>query len=86
MGSLSAPIVTPPERKFLYSLQCVVTVTSRGQVRRRFTIDCVYHIALDELVATVNALPYPDAQDNLKIMIEGKRLRDISDLPLDLAI
>lgn len=49
-------------------------------------IDCVYHVALDELVATVNALPYPDAQDNLKVMIDGRRLRDISDLPLDLAI
>jgi hypothetical protein len=49
-------------------------------------IDCVYHIALDELVATVNTLQYDDARDSLKIMIEGRRLRDISDLPLDLAI
>src|SRR5215472_8968292 len=46
-------------------------------------IDCVYHIALDELIETVNALDYPDARDTLMIMIRGKRLRDISDLPLD---
>lgn len=49
-------------------------------------IDCVYHIAMDELVDTVNALDYEDARDTLKILIEGKRLRDISDLPLDLTV
>jgi len=50
-------------------------------------IDCVYHIALDELVATVNSLQHlEDARDTLQVMIKGKRLRDISDLPLDLTI
>jgi hypothetical protein len=50
-------------------------------------IDCVYHIALDELVATVSSLRHlEDARDTLRVMIEGKRLRDISDLPLDLTI
>ena len=49
-------------------------------------IDCVYHFALYELQATVKALGLRDAVDLLAIMINGNRLRDISDLPLDLAI
>lgn len=48
-------------------------------------IDCVYHIALDELVETVDALGYEDSRELLNTMIEGKRLRDIADLPFDLA-
>ena len=47
-------------------------------------IDCVYHFALDELQEAVKELKYDE--DLLTAMIEGKRLRDISDLPLDLAI
>ncbi len=49
-------------------------------------IDCVYHFALPELSQTLNELNYPDAKELLNIMIEGKRLKDISDLPLDLAV
>jgi hypothetical protein len=49
-------------------------------------IDCVYHFALYELQATVKALGMDDATDMLAIMVNGKRLKDISDLPLDLAI
>ncbi len=49
-------------------------------------IDCAYHFALEELVETVRDLGFADAQDMLDTMIEGKRLRDIADLPLDLAI
>lgn len=49
-------------------------------------IDCVYHFALHELQATVSALGLSDAQDLLDIMVSGKRLKDISDLPLDLAV
>jgi hypothetical protein len=49
-------------------------------------IDCVYHFALYELQATVKALGMEDAQDLLNVMIKGKRLKDISDLPLDLAV
>lgn len=48
-------------------------------------IDCVYHFALPELYDTVVELGKDDARESLDIMIEGKRLRDISDLPLDLA-
>lgn len=49
-------------------------------------IDCVYHFALNELVASVKAINAEDAEELLNIMIDGKRLKDISDLPLDLAI
>jgi hypothetical protein len=49
-------------------------------------IDCVYHFALHELQATVKALGMEDAADLLAVMVNGKRLKDISDLPLDLAI
>jgi len=49
-------------------------------------IDCVYHFALPELVATVDELGFEDAAEMLTTMINGKRLRDISDLPLDLVI
>lgn len=48
-------------------------------------IDCVYHFALDELLQAVESANAEDALEMLKIMIEGKRLKDISDLPLDLA-
>ena len=49
-------------------------------------IDCVYHFALYELQATVKALGMHDAEDMLAVMVGGKRLKDISDLPLDLAV
>jgi len=49
-------------------------------------IDCVYHFALPELIEAVKQLGYNDAEDMLQTMVDGKRLRDISDLPLDLVI
>ena len=49
-------------------------------------IDCLYHIALPELERAVNSLDHPDAQDLLGTMLVGRRIRDISDLPLDLAV
>jgi hypothetical protein len=48
-------------------------------------IDCTYHAALNELLQATSDLGYDDAEDTLNILIEGRRLRDISDLPLDLA-
>ena len=48
-------------------------------------IDCVYHFALPELVAAVAAAGRDDVIELLDMMIEGRRLKDISDLPLDLA-
>lgn len=49
-------------------------------------IDCLYHFALYELVDAVKEIGAEDAMETLNILIEGKRLKDISDLPLDLAI
>lgn len=49
-------------------------------------IDCVYHFALYELQETLKKLEMEDAEDLLSTMVDGKRLKDISDLPLDLAI
>jgi hypothetical protein len=49
-------------------------------------IDCVYHFALYELQKTVESLGKDDAADLLAVMVDGKRLKDISDLPLDLAV
>ncbi|KYP80109.1 NgoMIV family type II restriction endonuclease [Ferroacidibacillus organovorans] len=49
-------------------------------------IDCVYHFALHELKASVEAANADDALEMLNIMVDGKRLKDISDLPLDLTL
>ncbi|MDL2291030.1 NgoMIV family type II restriction endonuclease [Desulfovibrio sp. OttesenSCG-928-F20] len=49
-------------------------------------IDCVYHFALTELIKSVEDAKEESALDMLNIMIDGKRLKDISDLPLDLAV
>jgi hypothetical protein len=49
-------------------------------------LDCVYHFALPELVAAVNDSNNTEARDLLETLILGKRLKDISDLPLDLAV
>jgi hypothetical protein len=49
-------------------------------------IDCVYHFALPELVRAVEQEGHGDATESLRMMIEGRRLKDISDLPLDLAV
>jgi hypothetical protein len=49
-------------------------------------IDCVYHFALPELESTVKELNDEEAWNILRIMMDGKRLRDVSDLPLDLAV
>lgn len=49
-------------------------------------IDCVYHFALYELQDTLKHLDREDAADMLAVMVNGNRLKDISDLPLDLAV
>jgi hypothetical protein len=48
-------------------------------------LDCVYHFALPELQAAVEEAGSLEQKDMLLGMIQGRRLRDISDLPLDLA-
>lgn len=55
-------------------------------------IDCIYHGALLELIesaddaATNHGGPWVATRDRLNRMVDGSRLRDISDLPLDLLI
>ncbi len=49
-------------------------------------IDCTYHFALYELQTAIDSTGNSEAIDLLSTMVEGKRLKDISDLPLDLAI
>lgn len=48
-------------------------------------IDCVYHFALPELL-DVLAAQHRELLDLVQTLIEGDRLRDIADLPLDLLI
>jgi hypothetical protein len=49
-------------------------------------LDCVYHFALPELKSAIEDIQNIDQLDLMLSMIEGRRLRDISDLPFDLAI
>lgn len=49
-------------------------------------IDCVYHFALYELMEAIKHIHAEDAEEMLHVLIDGKRLKDISDLPFDLAI
>jgi len=48
-------------------------------------IDCVYHFALYELREALVDIENETALELLDTMVNGKRLKDISDLPLDLA-
>lgn len=49
-------------------------------------IDCMYHFALYELIRAVKEVGSEDTNDLLDTLVKGKRLKDISDLPLDLAV
>ena len=49
-------------------------------------IDCLYHFALYELMEAVHEYGADDAENLLSTLIDGKRLKDISDLPLDLSV
>ena len=51
-------------------------------------LDCVYHFALQELIESVREYGKDGREDVVELldaMVNGKRLKDISDLPLDLA-
>jgi hypothetical protein len=48
-------------------------------------VDCTYHAALNELMLGSADSDFADAHDLLQTLVNGRRLRDISDLPLDLA-
>jgi hypothetical protein len=74
----------------------IVAITAEPMPKRIASIaqgtsdlDCVYHIALPELRAAVAESMEgrrSEQDQDLEMLIAGKRLRDISDLPLDLAI
>ena len=49
-------------------------------------IDCVYHFALYELIESIKECCAEDSMEMLNILVSGKRLKDISDLPLDLSV
>ena len=51
-------------------------------------LDCVYHFALYELLDAVRDYASNGREDiveQLEMLVNGKRLKDISDLPLDLS-
>ncbi len=49
-------------------------------------IDCVYHFALHELIEAAKEHGNEAVTETLEIMVEGRRLRDIADLPFDLVV
>jgi hypothetical protein len=49
-------------------------------------LDCVYHFTVPELRDAVEKTGGEDQLEMLLGMIDGRRVRDISDLPFDLAI
>lgn len=49
-------------------------------------IDCVYHFALDELLVAVGSVNNDEATALVHMMVDARRLKDIADLPLDLAV
>jgi len=49
-------------------------------------LDCVYHMALYELGDALNRVADESQLDMFDTLVQGRRLRDISDLPLDLSI
>ena len=49
-------------------------------------LDCVYHMALYELGESVEKVGDETLSEMFNLLVDGKRLRDISDLPFDLAI
>ncbi len=48
-------------------------------------LDCVYHFALPELQEAVEQAQNEAQMEMLRTLVDGGRLRDISDLPFDLA-
>lgn len=47
-------------------------------------IDCVYHFALPELLTAAKESENVATIEMMEMLVQGKRLRDISDLPFDL--
>jgi len=71
----------------------IIAVTAEPMPTRLITlalgtgdIDCVYHFALAELSIAVNTVGNDEQREAFENLMQGRRLRDISDLPFDLAI
>ena len=68
----------------------IVVVTAEPMPNRLASLalgtDCVYHFALYELIRAVKEAGSEDAVETLETLVQGKRLKDISDLPLDLSV
>ena len=73
------------------SISCKLTIRSdrvqntRSEALGTGDMDCVYHFALPELVETLREQGR-ETLELVETMIEGQRLRDVADLPLDLTI
>lgn len=53
--------------------------------RQRHNTIIVYHFVSHELIEAVAECRNEDQADMLNTLVRGRRLRDISDLPIDLA-
>ena len=49
-------------------------------------LDCVYHMALHELQQALKDVNDESQAEMFELLVSGRRLRDISDLPFDLAV
>ncbi len=49
-------------------------------------LDCMYHAALFELMEAIAESGRTDQADLIEQLVQGRRLRDITDLPMDLAV
>ncbi|HLB72853.1 MAG TPA: NgoMIV family type II restriction endonuclease [Sedimentisphaerales bacterium] len=49
-------------------------------------LDCMYHVALPELQEAIRETRSEDHIEQIETLVNGRRLRDMSDLPVDLAI
>lgn len=49
-------------------------------------LDCTYHVALNELRTSLEELESVEQLEILDDLIAGKRIRDVADLPMDLAL
>ncbi len=72
---------------------CIVAVTGEPTATRIASlalgtgdIDCVYHFALNELEAAIKSIKDESQLEMFNTLVDGRRLRDISDLPFDLII
>ncbi|MGD9627966.1 MAG: NgoMIV family type II restriction endonuclease [Pyrinomonadaceae bacterium] len=75
------------------NLPHIIAVTAEPMPTRLITLalgtgdlDCVYHFALQELKTAVLEVGNDEQREAFENMMQSRRLRDISDVPFDLAI